>query len=426
MRSTTRFIRPAALVAALALLHAGAALALANTFSTIVQRRFPEWDLDRNGVLTPEEIDRLTVDPRWKGDDAAAIATLKISMRSKKDPIASLALKDLETVSSRALAQDDDLNPSDARVAKKPDTLQLRFDRSSRAIRAAKRELFLDPTPDLDKFRQGRIGDCFFVSMVGAMVERDPQSVKRMISQGPDKDYTVVFGNKQSVTISPLTDVEYALVSTTGDEGLWLPVLEKAFGSLRMETRPEDQRAQSVTDAIARGGNIGNSIQILTGHKAERIGLDPERNPEARDRAAFLEKIRPRIAQAAEARRLMGAGTDPDPGVPGISPNHAFAILSYDAKTDTLRMWNPHGNTFRPKGPPGLANGYPTRAGRFEMPLKDFAVTFRGLFIETDQPPDVRTRTTGAKDKPVVRPPANSVTKPTAAPATGPAEKSKG
>ncbi len=390
------------LVPALALLLslAAHAAALGNTFATIVEKRFPEWDTDRNGVLTPDEIDRLTVDPKWKGDDAAAIATLKLSMRSKKEPINSLALADLQTASTRNLRPEDDELPAANGVAKKPDTLQSRFDRASRAIRSAKRDLFLDPTPDLDKFHQGRIGDCFFVSMVGAMVERDPSSVRNMIGQLPDKSYDVHFGNKQHVNIQPLTDVEYALVSTTGDEGVWLPVLEKAFGSLRMETKPEDQRVQSATDSIARGGNIGNSIQILTGHKAERIALKPDRNPEAKDKVAFLDKLRAKLTAGTEAKRIMGAGTDENPGVPGVNPNHAYAIFSYDPKTDSLSMWNPHGNTFRPKGTPGLANGYPTKGGRFTVPLSDFAVTFRGLFIETDQAPDVQVRTPRTTAKP--------------------------
>lgn len=396
MRTVSSTRRPALIASLFTVLLAGVAApasAYPNTFAAVVQKHFAAWDADHNGTLSPDEVDKLTVDPSWKGDDAAAIATLKIAMRSKKEPLASLTLADLEKAAAKPLAEEPDAVPTQPGVVKKPATLQARFAVSSRAIRSVKRDLFADPTPDLDKFHQGRIGDCFFVSMVGAMVERDPESVKKMIVPDDKNGYTVTFGTKKTVTVEPFTDVEFALVSTTGDEGLWLPVLEKAFGELRNDSKPEDKRTQSVTDAIARGGDIGGSIVVLTGHRAERVGLRPDKNPAAKNQEAFLETLRTKIGAAVKAKKLVGAGTDDKPNVPGINPNHAYAIFDYDSRTDTLKMWNPHGNTFRPKAAPGLTAGYPTKGGRFEMPLKDFAATFRGLCIETDEPFDTPTST---------------------------------
>lgn len=407
-----RLVKRAALVQVLAvsvlLLGGMASTDLApRTLAGIVKLHFQQWDADASGTLTPEEIDRLTVDPAWKGDDAAAIATLKLAFRAKNSPLESLSLADVDPAALRAAPQDpDDAAPS-AHDGKRPVTLEGSFQRASRAIRRSKRTLFLDPTPDLDRLHQGRIGDCFFVSMVGAMVERDPESVKKMIvvPTQPDGDFKIDFAGGRSVTVPPLTDAEFALASTTGDEGAWLPILEKGFGMLRMSSRPEDKRMLSSTDAIARGGSMGTSIAVLTGHRADSVRLSHIKTPKSSDdQAAFVDSVRKRITEALAAKRLVGAGTDKEPGVPGISPNHAYAILAYDAANDKVHMWNPHGNTFRPKGEPGKAAGYPTRAGKFDVPLGEFVTTFQRLFIETDRPADAGRPHGGPSHRPAPAP----------------------
>ena len=38
---------------------------------------------------------------------------------------------------------------------------------------------------------------------------------------------------------------------------------------------------------------------------------------------------------------------------PGVDPIHAYAVLCYDQNADTIHLWNPHVNTFKPKGQPG-------------------------------------------------------------------------
>ncbi len=84
--------------------------------------------------------------------------------------------------------------------------------------------------------------------------------------------------------------------------------------------------------------------------------------------------------------RLAGCGTGKDLCPPGINLHHAYAILGFDADADTVLLWNPHGNTFRPKGEPGLTTGYSTSAGQFRMPVADFVRVFNGMSIETGRP----------------------------------------
>jgi hypothetical protein len=51
-----------------------------------------------------------------------------------------------------------------------------------------------------------------------------------------------------------------------------------------------------------------------------------------------------------------------------------------------VMVFNPWGNHIKPSGPPGLANGYPTDHGVFEVPLAEFVQLFSGFTYETETP----------------------------------------
>jgi len=61
-------------------------------------------------------------------------------------------------------------------------------------------------------------------------------------------------------------------------------------------------------------------------------------------------------------------------------------VLAYDAATDVVEIWNPHGQTFHPKGPAGLANGYETAHGRFKLPLAEAYSFYTSFTFELDAP----------------------------------------
>jgi hypothetical protein len=68
--------------------------------------------------------------------------------------------------------------------------------------------------------------------------------------------------------------------------------------------------------------------------------------------------------------------------MPGITGNHAYALLGYDYETDRVKVWNPFGDDFTPKGEPGSEHGYPREQGISEIPLADFVAQFAGIAIE--------------------------------------------
>jgi len=75
---------------AVVLLCAGSGLAQplrrpeAPRFSAVVAAHFDQWDADHNATLSPDEIDRLVVNPAIHGPEAAALAAMKLVVRSTK------------------------------------------------------------------------------------------------------------------------------------------------------------------------------------------------------------------------------------------------------------------------------------------------------------------------------------------------------
>jgi hypothetical protein len=370
-------------------------------FAQVVLAHFATWDADRDGRLSAKEVDALTVDPQFKGPEAAALAALKLGLRSEKitpPPITREYLEQLKnggrnrpgTSKAEAAAVDDFIDHPDTAAGQ-----SVNFERSYTnilgKIQRASRELFADGAPDIKTLSQGPLGDCYFVSVIGAATYRNASDISKVLSMPDAGTYEARFPGQKPVKFKPLTDVEVAISSTGGSGGLWLAVLEKALGTLRHEARPESHHAaEEPTDYIANGGNAGEIIQLLTGNDFLRLSLG---NRKGAAGAAFknsdtaLDQLRGGLKSAFAEHRLVTAGTPgedaPMPMPPGVTRKHAYAVLGYDAQADTVRLWNPHGNAFKPAGAPGLKQGYVTQAGMFDMRLADFAQVFGSIVFET-------------------------------------------
>src|SRR5262249_22742968 len=105
-----------------------------------------------------------------------------------------------------------------------------------------------------------------------------------------------------------------------------------------------------------------------------------EKEPSKADE--LMKSVSEKLSEAMSHKELVGASTGKETLPPGINGRHAYAVLGYDSSSRVVHLWNPHGNTFHPKGLPGLQNGYPTKAGQFDMPLSDFVRVFNGLALE--------------------------------------------
>ena len=336
---------------------AGEPKADAPSFDATLEQHFDAWDADDDLTLSPDEVDRSCLAPKVTGAAAAAIAAIKHVVRSNSYEVPTLTLDGLTKAQrTRAAAPKADApTPASAGDADRADSGETRpaagapkrapnFAASFRSglsrIQTTPRVLFADDTPDLDACRQGPIGDCWLLASVGAFVHRDPKALQELVTATKD-GFRVRFADGQSVDVAPLTDAELALSGTTGDEGLWLPVVEKAMGQLRQLQNPQKHTADTASDALA---------------------------------AAFADK------------RLVTCSTNTAAHPPGIAGKHAYAVLGYDAAAQVVTVWNPHGRSRKPDGPSGLQHGYATTKGVFALPLREFVQAFSSMAWETSTP----------------------------------------
>ena len=368
------------LIALVALLHAQAP---APSFAQTVLRDFDAWDRNGDGVLSPEEIGRAALDPRYHGEDAAALAALHVWLNATKDatPLTKAWFAGYQPV---RLQLSRDLPADERKRARKaydatPGSLQSAFAGDLRRLaKAGRTELFQNDGPALTDIRQGALGDCYMLAPLGAMIHRDPESVRRMI-QPDGEGYRVAFGDGKTVRVGPLTDAELATGGSTVANGLWIRVVEKAYGSRDFK----DGEARLSRDTMG-GGRPGVAGRGFTGHRFTSLALVGDFRKEVPDTEVEpkLDRLRREVPETLGAGRLVLAAT-PHGEVPtSVTPGHAYAVFGYDPKTDRITLWNPHGNDFRPRGEEGVENGYERAGGVFSMPLPAFAHAFSRIFFE--------------------------------------------
>lgn len=362
------------------------------SFAEVVVKSFDHWDLDKNGKLSPEEINNAIADPSVKGPEAAAIAALRRGLKAAKGEPPKLTADELAAAKPERV-----VNPKKAASAEKkenakssdspsndPPKWQSLYMSSYQRITRANRELFAGGKPSLDKLRQGRLGDCYCLAPLGAVCFRDPDDVVKMITPTKDGKYSVKIG-KETIVVTPPTDAELALSGSTNGDGMWVNVYEKAIGEWRTKHAPARLQGAAAIDLLGNGGSTATILSALTGVKAERFSLSTFKSEmtSVDKKEAKMKELRASLEKTFADHRLVTTGTsDLKTKPPNINIKHAYAVLSFDKASDKLTLWNPHGQSFKPKGPDGMENGYTTSKGRFQIPLADFVKIFNGVTFE--------------------------------------------
>lgn len=253
-------------------------------------------------------------------------------------------------------------------------------------IQKSRRELFASGAPRLDSFKQGKLGDCFCLAPLGAMIHRDPLQVVKMFTPNADGTVAVQLGLRK-VTVPMPTDGELAIMASTGHDGLWANAYEKAVGEAR-GVKSESGEKPLGFNVITKGGSAGVMVETITGHQITRFSCSPWRDAKADQarREELLADLRSQLVAAQKERRLICGGTGTNARPPGIVGNHAYAILAYDPARDMVTLWNPQGANFKPKGPDGLEHGYTSVNGRLDVPLSQLVAFFGGFSFETTLP----------------------------------------
>ena len=345
-----------------------------DSFFKAIATNFLTWDKDHNKSLSVEELDAAIEDPGNKGQAAAALAALKRASRSTNYTLPPLTLENIRRLATNTPATNQ------------PNLPRLYSQCFKLLSGVTNRDFFASGLPQLNTIRQGRMGDCFCLAPLGAMIQRDPREVASLFSIQPDGRVRVEFGGGP-VSVAPPTDAELAMTAGNSHDGVWINLYEKAIGEVRNGQVAPEKRSDLPIDAIAKGGSEGRIMSYLTGHRVKWFGFKFAHEPATSDaaRAAKLDELRQKLAAAASEKRLMACATE-KPTTPGVTPKHAYAVLAYDSEADTVELWNPHGNSFTPKGPPGLSNGYVMTNGLLTVPVAEFVQQFSGVTFESKFP----------------------------------------
>ncbi len=342
-----------------------------DPFLFAVTANFRHWDQDNDQALSVGELEEAIGNRSYKGAAAAALVALRTVAVATNFTGPPLTLANIRKLSKASAAPDQ------------PD-LRWTFEEGMARIAAGvSRSLLTASTvPRLDNIHQGPTGDCFVLGPIGAFLNRDPHQAASIITSEPGGQIAVHLG-VAAVVIDPPTDGEIAMTAVKSRDGLWVNMIEKAIASVHNDQLPSDKHKDLTLEAINDGGSPLKVMYYLTGNSIHffpcRWVIDTSLG--ANFNASKLEVLRKNLTQAVEQKKLMTTAVI-QTIVPGLVPHHCYAVLGYDAATDKVNLWNPHGNSFKPFGTPGPNNGYATKHGQFSVPLTEFVEEFAGVWFE--------------------------------------------
>ncbi len=328
---------------------------------------FDEWDSDSNGYLSDSEIANAVNDSDNTGADASAAAAL----HRNQDDLEELSNDEWgdenDGVTKRDLAEyNRQLDDGGTDVTR---STEFGYNDGNRRIRETSRELF-NGEASTEHLRQGRNGTCDLVAAAGSIAAQDAGDDTRnrledMIQDNEDGTYTVNFPDQDPVTVDAPTDAEIARYSTAGENGLWMTVLEKAYG----------QNATFGSDVAGDAGSTalpGTAASNLSGGSdVDVLDLTGQATTRQKMTSAFAEN-RPVTAH-------MNRDMDPwgDNRYQGLPQGHAYSVTGYDPDTDTITLRNPWGRTEWTNEDGQPRDGVDD--GTFTMTVEEFHNTFSNV-----------------------------------------------
>jgi hypothetical protein len=207
---------------------------------------------------------------------------------------------------------------------------------------AASAPLFADGVAHTD-IDQGGVGDCYLLAALAETAHHRPDLITSMFITNGDGTWTVRFFNNgvaDYVTVDAFLPVNasgnFAYASAANE--LWVALAEKAYAQLNESgwigqdgTNSYYGTPESGTDGINLGSGSLATRQI-TGMQTAWITV-------ANGSADAL-------ADAYAAGQLVTfSSLDEDAPNPDVVMDHLYALVGYDAATQTFTLYNPHGET---------------------------------------------------------------------------------
>jgi hypothetical protein len=333
----------------------------AQQFFAAVRANFEAFDRNHDGKLTREEIEIDMQDPRIAGSAAAALAALKVGATRSNY---------LNETKTYTLADIDAMEGTLRAGQKLVPNLVGYFVAGLKKEAGVPRQLFAQGSPHLIAISQSWTTDCYFLSTVGALAQARPDSLVRLITPNSDGTYTIAFPGRPPVRLHAPTDSELAAYSDATD-GIWLSLLEKAYGIVRIGDEPKQPFTEEPLDSV--GFRTGNPsiVAILTGHAYREIDLPHKTNRPADEH--LFEDFRGELRSAFHDYRAVMLGNS----------HHVYAITGYDPVTDMVTIHNPQNRSSTET----LVDGSKVQStgGFFTVPAVEVVNNFNYVYFELNR-----------------------------------------
>lgn len=299
-------------------------------FAERAAKIFESIDKDSNGYLTRKELASAMENDKFKGLDAQVVAALygaRASLSSWRG-ISKADLKSFEKIDAK---NPKDISAYSLRTIEEvyryvDDVAKLQQEKPGES-------LYRDMAKPADSIkpeavRQGAARNDFFLSAVAAVAITNPKIIENMIADNKNGTFTVTFpgATKEPITVNKPTEAEMGYYNKPGTHGLWVNVLEKAYGKYCQQKLSRRSVANtSGGHTPSEGGDaivsMSQGLSLLTGKDVVEKYVAYKQDV-ARDllERAFKDKV-PVLCQSSDA-----GGITYD----GFRAPHAFTVVAYD------------------------------------------------------------------------------------------------
>jgi hypothetical protein len=316
----------------------------------------------KNDFLTKDEIDRAIGDPRIKGEEAQALVALKRHFA------------DIAKLKDDGKDTGERITAADVALATGLQQVTDSMGDTRKFVTAAKRTLYGDNAKPLDSISpdavvQAGIGNCYYFAALASLADSNPKAIADMIKDNKDGSYCVTLPGSKPVTVQGPTDSELLLFPKPVDKGVWVHVMEKAYGQMCMDDslfkalrKLRGMEDTPIPQMHTDGGSaLDAGLKVLTN---KPIGWTWSfKGPEAMH-AALMDATKRGVPITADTG--LSAKVENGPAV-----QHVYSMLKYDATAKVLTIRNPWGDTV-----PKLKGVVDKGKGVFEMPLDTFVAHF--------------------------------------------------
>jgi hypothetical protein len=192
--------------------------------------------------------------------------------------------------------------------------------------------VFSSSGPSYADVHQGGMGDCALLASFAETAARDSADISNMFTNDGNNVWTVRFfqnGSPVYVTVDNMLPSVGGRTFYAAPQGnLWVALAEKAYAELN---------AFDSVDGVASNMLGQNSYTALNGMDASRI------LPALTARQGYSTYNAATIGTGLSQGNLIVLGTGANSGSPSIVPDHAYAVLGYNASTRLFTLFNPWG-----------------------------------------------------------------------------------